>query len=72
MSAPRVLITAFEPYDRWSTNSSWEALVTLTKELPESPKVVTRRYPVDFAAAQGHLAEEHILICGMALGALFE
>jgi pyroglutamyl-peptidase len=58
MTVPRVLITAFEPYDRWSENSSWEALVTLTQELPESPKVVTRRYPVDFAAAQAKLQED--------------
>lgn len=74
MSAPRVLITAFEPYDRWSTNSSWEALVTLTKELPESPKVVTRRYPVDFAAAQAKLQEDlganydYVLLLGQAPG----
>ncbi len=74
MSAPRVLITAFEPYDRWSTNSSWEALVTLTKELPESPKVVTRRYPVDFAVAQAKLQEDlaanynYVLLLGQAPG----
>ncbi|HUE73271.1 MAG TPA: pyroglutamyl-peptidase I [Pirellulaceae bacterium] len=58
MSVPRVLITAFVPYDRWSENSSWQALVALTTELPESPKVVTRRYPVDFAAAQAKLQED--------------
>jgi len=34
----RVLITAFEPFDRWSENSSWLALVELTRSLPESPK----------------------------------
>ncbi len=74
MSAPRVLITAFEPYDRWSTNSSWEALVTLTKELPESPKVVTRRYPVDFSVAQAKLQEDlaanynYVLLLGQAPG----
>jgi pyroglutamyl-peptidase len=53
-----VLITAFEPYDRWPVNSSWEALVALTRELPEWPKVVTRRYPVDFEKTQQKLAEE--------------
>ena len=74
MTAPRVLITAFEPYDRWSENSSWEALVALTKELPESPKVVTRRYPVDFAAAQTRLQEDlaanydYALLTGQAPG----
>src|SRR5688572_26103145 len=74
MSVPRVLITAFEPYDRWSENSSWQALVALTTELPESPKVVTRRYPVDFAAAQAKLQEDlaanydYALLLGQAPG----
>jgi pyroglutamyl-peptidase len=74
MSVPRVLITAFEPYDRWSENSSWEALVALTKELPESPKVVTRLYPVDFAAARARLEEDlaadydYALLLGQAPG----
>ncbi len=55
---PRVLITAFEPFDRWSENSSWLALVELTRSLPESPKVVTRRYPVDFAKVKERLIED--------------
>ena len=54
----RVLITAFEPFDRWSENSSWLALLELTRSLPESPKVVTRRYPVDFAQAKERLSED--------------
>jgi len=53
-----VLLTAFEPYDRWSTNASWEALVALTRELPTSPRVVTRRYPVDFAKTRSKLADD--------------
>lgn len=53
-----VLITAFEPYDRWDANSSWLALVELTKDLPSEPRVVTRRYPVDFAAVRERLAED--------------
>ena len=53
-----VLITAFEPYDRWSSNASWEALVALTRDLPSSPRVVTRRYPVDFAKTRGKLLED--------------
>lgn len=53
-----VLITAFEPYDRWSTNSSWDALVALTRELPTAPKVVTRRYPVDFEKTKAKLADD--------------
>jgi pyroglutamyl-peptidase len=54
----RVLITAFEPFDRWSENSSWLALLELTRALPESPKVVTRRYPVDFLKAKERLSED--------------
>ena len=34
----KVLVTAFEPYDRWKTNASWLALVHLTQDLPpQSP-----------------------------------
>ena len=55
---PRVLITAFEPFDRWSENSSWLALLELTRSLPETPKVVTRRYPVEFAKAKERLTED--------------
>ena len=53
-----VLITAFEPYDRWEQNSSWLALLELTKDLPDSPRIVTRRYPVDFSQARGKLLED--------------
>ncbi len=53
-----VLITAFEPYDRWPENSSWLALVELTRGLPAGPKVVTRRYPVDFELARSRLADD--------------
>jgi pyroglutamyl-peptidase len=55
---PTVLITAFEPYDRWSENASWLALIELTRELPTRPKIVTRRYPVDFEKARARLAED--------------
>jgi pyroglutamyl-peptidase len=55
---PTVLITAFEPYDRWPENSSWLALVELTRDLPAVPKVVTRRYPVDFDAARSRLESD--------------
>ncbi|ADB16894.1 Pyroglutamyl-peptidase I [Pirellula staleyi DSM 6068] len=54
----RVLITAFEPYDRWPENSSWLALVELTRELPERPQIVTRRYPVHFEKAKTKLFED--------------
>src|SRR5262249_51537572 len=53
-----VLITAFEPYDRWDDNSSWLALVELTKDLPGEPRVTTRRYPVDFSAVRERLTED--------------
>jgi pyroglutamyl-peptidase len=53
-----VLITAFEPYDCWPVNASWEALVALTRELPEQPRVVTRRYPVDFEKTRQKLEED--------------
>lgn len=55
---PTVLITAFEPYDRWPENSSWLALVELTRDLPTDVKVVTRRYPVDFDVARARLFDD--------------
>jgi len=55
---PTVLITAFEPYDRWPENSSWLALVELTRDLQGGPKVVTRRYPVDFEAVRSRLFDD--------------
>ena len=55
---PAVLITAFEPYDDWSENASWLALVELTRDLPSRSKVVTRRYPVDFEAVRQRLRED--------------
>jgi pyroglutamyl-peptidase len=54
----RVLLTAFEPYDRWQENASWLALVRLTAELPSSVALTTRRYPVDFAILRRRLAED--------------
>jgi len=55
---PTVLITAFEPYDRWTENVSWLSLVELTRDLPEQPKVVTRLYPVDFQQVRQRLEED--------------
>ena len=54
----RVLLTAFEPYDQWTTNSSWLALVELLKELPSGGSLVTRRYPVDLPALQEKLKQD--------------
>ena len=53
-----VLITAFEPYDRWQQNASWLSVVELTRSLPEQPKIVTRLYPVDFEKARQRLAAD--------------
>ncbi|HEX3998200.1 MAG TPA: pyroglutamyl-peptidase I [Pirellulales bacterium] len=53
-----VLITAFEPYDRWKTNASWLALVQLTQNLPARPKIVTRLYPVDFSTVKQRLGDD--------------
>jgi len=54
----KVLVTAFEPYDRWKTNASWLTLVHLTQELPAEPAITTRLYPVDFAAVRRKLSED--------------
>lgn len=54
----RVLLTAFEPYDHWTTNSSWLALVELLKDLPSGGSIVTRRYPVDLPALQEKLRHD--------------
>ncbi|HEV2968646.1 MAG TPA: pyroglutamyl-peptidase I [Pirellulales bacterium] len=53
-----VLLTAFEPYDRWQTNASWLTLVELTQALPREPSITTRLYPVDFAAVKQRLAKD--------------
>ncbi|MFM7518439.1 MAG: pyroglutamyl-peptidase I [Pirellula sp.] len=54
----RILVTAFEPYDQWSENSSWEALTEMLKEygLPEG--VTTRRYPVDLEKLKERLFKD--------------
>lgn len=53
-----VLVTAFGPYDRWTSNSSWQALVELTRELPPEPRIVTRLYPVDFEQVRSRLESD--------------
>ncbi|MDX1962707.1 MAG: pyroglutamyl-peptidase I [Pirellulales bacterium] len=47
-----ILLTAFQPYDRWTSNSSWLTLVELTRQLPVDLQVTTRLYPVDYDAAR--------------------
>jgi pyroglutamyl-peptidase len=55
---PRILITAFEPYDRWSENSSWLTLVEFTKDLEPRAKVTTRLYPVDYSLVRERLERD--------------
>jgi pyroglutamyl-peptidase len=55
---PRVLISAFKPYDRWRTNASWLALVELTKTLPSDAEVTTRLYAVEHGPFKARLAED--------------
>ena len=55
---PRVLLTAFEPFDVWRTNSSWLTLVELTKNLPQHPQITTRLYPVDYEQLRQRLPQD--------------
>jgi len=43
----RLLLTAFEPYEDWQQNSSWEVMTEYLRVHGASPSLVTRRYPVD-------------------------
>jgi len=54
----RILLTAFEPYGPWQENSSWLTMIALTRQLPEYPQLVTRRYPVDFAKVKAQLERD--------------
>ena len=55
---PRVLVTAFGPYDDWLQNCSWLVLQELTRCLPADCPVTTRLYPVDFSILKSRLAED--------------
>lgn len=54
----RVLLTAFEPYDTWEQNSSWEALVAFLHHHGLPIGVTTRRYPVDLIQLQSRLEKD--------------
>lgn len=54
----KVLLTAFDPYDRWTTNASWLALVELLRDRPSCVELTTRRYPVDFLVARQRLEKD--------------
>lgn len=70
----RVLLTAFEPYDRWPDNSSWLALMDLTHWFDGPVEIVTRRYPVDLGKMSEKLRADlqenydFALHCGQAPG----
>lgn len=71
---PRVLITAFGPYGTWSENSSWLALVELTRSLPPVPEITTRLYPSHLAAVSERLTQDlpgqhYVLHLGQSPGA---
>ncbi len=71
----RVLLTAFEPYDRWPDNSSWLALIELTRWHDGPIELVTRRYPVELGRMSEKLRTDlqedydFALHCGQAPGA---
>ncbi len=54
----RVLLTAFEPYDRWPENSSWLTLTDLTRWYDGSADLITRRYPVDLGEMSKRLRKD--------------
>lgn len=72
---PRILVTAFGPYESYPANASWLALVELTRDLPSHYPVTTRLYPVDFEILKQRLAADiatrpdFVLSLGQAPGA---
>ncbi|QDU57463.1 pyroglutamyl-peptidase I [Aeoliella mucimassa] len=55
---PKVLLTAYAPYDDWSANASWMVLQEVTRDLPAEIELVTRLYPVDFAEMTNRLGQD--------------
>lgn len=55
---PRILLTAFEPYPEWPENSSWLALMELTRWFDSRGQVITRRYPIDLIEMTHRLGED--------------
>ena len=54
----RILLSAFEPYDRWKENSSWLALMDLTSWYEGDLEITTRRYPVDLPKMKSQLEDD--------------
>lgn len=73
----RVLLTAFEPYDRWPDNSSWTTLADLTRWYDGPVQLTTRRYPVHLAKMRERLQNDlkadydFAILCGQAPGTAF-
>jgi pyroglutamyl-peptidase len=63
----RVLLTAFEPYDRWKENASWLTLMEVVRQPQAGIKLITRRYPVDFEAVRQRFEEDLALQFDVAL-----
>src|SRR6056297_3020185 len=51
----RILLTAFEPYEPWTSNASWLAIVELTRSLQVEHDVTTRLYPVELSKMKQRL-----------------
>jgi pyroglutamyl-peptidase len=58
LTVTRVLLTAFDVYDRWVDNSSWLALVDLTSWYDGELDITTRRYPVDLTKMREQLEKD--------------
>jgi pyroglutamyl-peptidase len=55
---PRVLLTAFGPYQSWTENASWLTLIEMTKNLPDIPDITTRLYPVNLNECRDKLTAD--------------
>ncbi len=55
---PRVLLSAFGPYDIWQENASWLVLAELTRRYAGGLDLTTRRYPVDFDAVRDRMSND--------------
>lgn len=53
---PRILLTAFRPFDDWAENASWLALQALTRDFAGHADITTRLYPVDYDELRPRLA----------------
>jgi len=73
---PQLLLTGFEPFDRFDVNPSWEAANVVAEEI--GPLVAARRLAVDFRrartelnAALDELRPNACLCMGLAAGDVF-